>query len=181
MTAKRKPVGASIRLCCLCVALVPLAARPLEAKPVYTILPANTLVVAINDGGAVTGHYSDNGGFLRTPDGKITPFHVPGDANGTWPGSINTDDTITGYDKDVNFVGHGFVRSAAGTIVTFDAPGEVNGTIALGINASGAIAGYGSDAAGAQSAFVRAPNGTMTVFDVAHAAGTVARGINDNG
>jgi len=137
MTAKRNSW-----LCCVCIVPVALVfARPVLAKPVYTILPANTLVVAINDGGAVTGHYSDNGGFLRTPDGKITPFHVPGDANGTWPGSINTDDTITGYDKDVNFVGHGFVRTAAGKITVFDPTGS-HDTIALGITKTGAIGGY---------------------------------------
>src|SRR6185437_4657580 len=108
----------SWNLCCLCIALVPLA-QPAETKPVYTILPSGTRIFSINDSGAVTGD-DGGGGFLRTPDGTLTVFHVPGDAGGTLALSINANDAITGLYLDGNNDQHGFVRSSDGTITTFD-------------------------------------------------------------
>jgi hypothetical protein len=79
--------------------------------------------LGLNDRGAVTGLYLDanhvSHGFLRTPDGKVSSFDVPGAASvaaeapwywmGTLPVSINDEGVITGYYIDANNVSHGFV------------------------------------------------------------------------
>jgi hypothetical protein len=79
--------------------------------------------LGFNDWGAITGPYFDiNGvrhGFLRTPDGKVGSFDVPGAASvtpqapwywmGTLPVSINDEGAITGYYVDANNVSHGFL------------------------------------------------------------------------
>ena len=59
-----------------------------------------TFPTSINDGGSITGHYTDannvNHGFLRTPGGKFITFDAPaagtapGSGSGTLPTSINT-------------------------------------------------------------------------------------------
>jgi hypothetical protein len=46
---------------------------------------------------------------VRTPDGAITQFDVPG-AIWTWPTGINPAGAIVGFYYDVNFVPHGFLR-----------------------------------------------------------------------
>lgn len=150
-------------LCCLSLVLVPLA-RAAEAKPVYTILPPATRVAGINDSGAVTGDDAD-GGFLRTPDGTLTVFHVPGDTGGTHGQSINADDAITGNYLDENNNEHAFVRDPDGTITSFDAPGSVKYTFPLSITASGAIAGWFAESGGREHGFLRAADGTMMVID----------------
>ena len=108
-----------------------------EAKATYTILPAGDVALSINDSGAVTGN-EGSAGFIRTPDGLITTFHVTGDTFGTRAASINADDAITGYYEDENRVTHGYVRTADGTITTFDAPGAGTGggqgTLGVGIS-----------------------------------------------
>jgi len=67
------------RIAGLCAALAALAFIPsAQAKPTYITLPDGTIIYSINDGGAVTGTQYP-GAFLRTPDGTITTFNVPGD------------------------------------------------------------------------------------------------------
>jgi hypothetical protein len=82
-------------------------------------------------------------GFLRTPDGTITTFDVPG-AAGTRGNSINPAGEITGTYFDESFVTHGFLRARDGTFTTFDPPGSLT-TTPSGINPAGAITGYYQD------------------------------------
>jgi hypothetical protein len=107
----------------------------------------NTIPVAINPGGSITGSYGDNFlggqlGFVRTPDGHFVTFNPP-NANTTnyyqptLPDAINAQGVVVGYYYDVNVVPNmdrGFVRTPTGVITEFDAPGAVNGTFPLGIN-----------------------------------------------
>jgi hypothetical protein len=182
VTAERVICSAGRKLCCLCIVLVTLAlAGPARAKPLYTILPSKTTTLSINDSGAITGHYLDGGGYLRTPDGTITSFHAPGDAEGTYGVSINVDDAIAGGYLDESFVSHGFVRSADGVLTTFDAPGAGGGTSPACITALGVVVGWYDDSANAEHGFMRAADGTITAIDVPQATDTQAICADDKG
>jgi hypothetical protein len=81
------------------------------------------------------GYYNDASGvfhgFLRTPDGAITTFDVPGagtgPGQGTFAGNINPAQAIAGRYVDASGVSHGFLRAPNGTITTFDAPNADTG------------------------------------------------------
>jgi len=68
-------------------------------------------VMGINDKDTVTGtyYYSGYHGFVRDAGGAYTTFDVPGDADGTYPQSVNTKGEVTGGYRDGNDVLHGFV------------------------------------------------------------------------
>jgi hypothetical protein len=83
---------------------------------------------------------------VRAADGIIATFDVPGasmgNAQGTYPRSINPEGDIAGFYYEASHIvvsTRGFVR-ADGTITTFDA-GPNLGTIPLSINPSGEITG----------------------------------------
>ena len=136
-------------------------------------------------------------GFLRTPDGVITTFDVPGagtgPGQGTFAGNINPSKAIAGRYVDSNNVTHGFLRVPDGTFTTFDAPnagtGPGQGTFVFTVsclNPAGAIAGTSVDASDVFHGILRAPDGTMTMFDVPGAGtgpvqGTLTFGINQAG
>lgn len=182
MPAQRNFWSVGGKLCCHCIVLVPFVfARPLEAKPVYTVLSEQTSAYSINDSGAITGQYVAEAGFLRTPDGTITTFHAPGDAAGTVGLSINADDAIAGDYLDAKFLSHGFVRSADGTITTFDVTGAAKGTFPACITGSGMIVGSYQVRSAAIHGFMRAPDGTITPIDIKHASNSDAAGANDDG
>jgi len=143
----------------------------------------------INDAGAVAGHYTDAHylmhGFVRSPSGQIATFDAPdadktaGSGNGSFPNSINSEGTITGYYTDTKNVIHGFVRSPGGEFNTFDAPGAGSvaasgyGTFPNSINDAGAVAGHYTDAQGVTHGFERNPSGKIVTFD-ARGAGSMA-------
>jgi hypothetical protein len=106
-------------------------------------------------------------GYVRSPDGRITTFDVPGAGTdgsqyqGTVPEAINDTGIITGEYIDSNDVQHGFVRASDGRITKFDAPGAGNetgsyeGTVPLAINTGGEITGAYFDSNYVLHAFVR--------------------------
>jgi len=90
-----------------------------------TPIPGQTALSGINASGTVAGTYYLNGGatgFVRTHDGTITTFQVPG-AYATVPTSINNAADTAGY-----FNGPtgqpGFIRTAEGTFQTFGVQGQ---------------------------------------------------------
>jgi hypothetical protein len=137
--------------------------------------------------GSSTSNYSYHG-FLRTANGAIVTFDVPGATTvagqGTYPLGIDNEGDVAGWYTDTNLTTHGFVRSASGSIVTFDAPGSLastpytlaatlyRGTIPVAVDTAGNITGIFADAAGIVHGFERTASGTMTTFD-APGAGTV--------
>ena len=90
-----------------------------------------TLPGAINSDGLIVGGGADANhvlhGFVRSVNGVITTFDVPG--AGTTPGSgtlalgVSSFGLSTGYWIDSSMIGHGFVRRPDGEISKFDAPG----------------------------------------------------------
>lgn len=167
-----------------------------------------TYPVGINNAGMVTGtarsdidsgttsdcnHVAYCESFVRTLDGKITTFAVPGAKGGTLAVGINDSGTITGYAKkndsyDDNDT-QGFVRQADGTIIIFDVPGAKY-TKPTSINNKGVITGcyniiaksiscYGASDGG--HGFIRMTDGTFITFDVPEKELTYPTAINDNG
>jgi hypothetical protein len=78
-------------------------------------------------------------GYLRTPNGTVTTFAVPG-SSFTNPTAINPARAITGFYFDASGAQHAFLRTPNGTITTCTSP--------AGINPAGAIVGWYEDAAG---------------------------------
>ena len=131
--------------------------------------PGLTSVAGINKEGTIVGVYAPtNGvppehGFIRSVNGAITTFDVPG-SDRTQPAGINAAGEVAGiywFDNDHHQAG--FIRSADGNITTF--PGTP-----VGINAEGSIAGWylpaGVSVLPGESAegFVRSPTGAINLF-----------------
>ena len=151
---------------------------------------------ATNNAGVLAGMYMDANdvrhGYIRTRDGKITTFDVPGAGTapleGTIPSSINLEGEVSGIMAD-NINWHGFVRSPDGKTTTiYDAPGNPYGTTTVGedINYFGVAMGQVNDVNGVWHGYFRTPDGTLTVFDVPGAGtslfqGTYAESINMEG
>jgi hypothetical protein len=146
----------------------------------------STQVTDINDGGTVVGIYLPTNtdppsyAYVRTPDGTITTFTVPGGSL-AFPWSINDLGEVTGnyyYDNDTQ-VG-GFVRSPGGMFTTF---GYSDGVVPLAINLAGTTTGWYGPPVGNFAGFVRQPDGTVTPFSLPQtgAIDTLFLGINDAG
>src|SRR5438094_10003647 len=136
--------------------------------------------------GTAAGRYIDGSdvfhGFLRTPEGAITTFDVPGAGTGPGQGTrasnINPSEAIAGRYIDPSDVSHGFLRASDGTITTFDAPNAGTapgqGTIVFSVdclNPAGAISATSLDASNVFHGVLRAPAALTTRFAVP-AAGT---------
>jgi predicted membrane protein len=172
---------ACLALCIFALGVVATAQTIITFDPPGSV---QTLALAINNAGTITGAYADANnlahGFVRSPDGRITSFDVPGQGTLSGQGvdsaiSINPGGEITGLYTDDVYVYHSFLRARNGSITTFDAPGagtgNLQGTFAQDINPAGVIVGDYIDANGVWHGFVRATDGTITVFD-ALGAGT---------
>lgn len=132
-----------------------------------------TFPTNINDGGTITGHYTDannvNHGFLRAPGGKFITFDAPGagaapgSGFGTFPTSISNGGVIAGHYTDAKNVNHGFLRTPGGELTTFEAPGagaaagSGSGTFPNNINDAGAITGHYTDSNNVKHGFLRDP------------------------
>jgi hypothetical protein len=150
-----------------------------DAPDASTVAGFGTQPFANNDEGSIVGYYTDvtlvPHGFLRTPDGKLTPFDAPGAGlgagldQGTVAYAINDFGLIAGQFEDENNVFHGFLRKSDGTFATFDAPGAGNaanqGTLAWDVNLEGESAGIYFDQASTLHGFVRSRSGEIVDFD----------------
>jgi hypothetical protein len=157
--------------------------------------PVGTYPLSINATGTVAGFTIDAScrrhGFVRTAQGQITVFDVPGAAQiGTSPAAINAAGVIAGTYQDASGVAHGFLRAPDGRVFSFDAPGAgtqpIAGTHVQGVNDAGEVVGEYIDNNLVRHGFVRSPNGTFTVFDTTRSGtgllqGTVAYAVNPRG
>ena len=158
----------------------------------------------INAFGIVVGGYEDNSGnfvhhsFVRTLDGKLKTFDVPGAGTGSYQGTgcpgcflgLNQFGAIAGIYSDANSVNHGFLRSPDGTFTTFDAPGAGSGAgqgtgcpsdCSVGLNDWGAITGTYIDANYNYHGYLRNPRGKIVTVDPVGSIATGPAGINDAG
>ena len=163
---------------------------------------------SINLFGTAASGYEDNSGnfvdhgLLRSADGKLTTYDVPGAGTGLYQGTgcpgcsrpINLFGANAGFYIDGNNVVHGYLRSSAGKITTFDAPGEgpqglgCFADCSMGLNDLGAITGSYLDANNVSHGYVRSPDGKFLTFDAPGADlttnafnGTFPVSINDWG
>jgi len=158
----------------------------------------------INVFGIIVGGYEDNSGnfvhhsFVRTLDGKLKTFDVPGAGTGSYQGTgcpgcflgLNQFGAIAGIYSDANSVNHGFLRSPDGNITTFDVPdagtdiGQGTGCpsdCSVSINNWGAITGTYIDANYNYHGYLRSPKGQIVNVDPVGSIGTGPAGINDTG
>ena len=163
---------------------------------------------SINLFGTASGGYHDNSGnfvdhgLLRSADGKLTIFDVPGAGTGPNQGTgcsgcarpINVFGAVAGFYIDGNNVVHGFLRSPSAEIMTFDVPGAgpqglgCYADCSMGLNDSGQITGSYLDANNVYHGFVRSAEGEVTTFDAPGAntapgsySGTFPVSIDDQG
>ncbi len=159
-----------------------------------------TYATAMNDTGTIAGLYVDimnvMHGFIRTPDGILTEFRIPGAGTGagqgTNPGNINNKGAIAGAYVDNNNLSHVFLLPPTGGLTKFDAPGAGTGAgqgtfigWASCLSQNGSITGYYVDANNVAHGFLRLLDGTVTTFDapgagVAAGQGTYSWSINDD-
>ena len=184
-------------MCMLMLGVSAIAQQPaittIDAPHAGTIGGYGTEAIDICPGGQIAGFYADYGNamhaYVRTTDGKINTFDVPGaqgaggaipfPTSGTTPGTYaiagDACGMTAGYFIDTRNVAHGYVRGVDGTITTFDVPGagtgNLQGTFAGNMSMSGeVIAGSYVDATGMNHGFLRAGSGAITKFDVPAAA-----------
>jgi hypothetical protein len=158
----------------------------------------------INVPGTVVGGFEDNSGnfvhhdFVRTHDGKLKTFDVPGAGTGSYQGTgcpgcnlgLNQFGAIAGIYSDGNSVNHGFLRSRDGKFTTFDAPGagtdsyEGTGCFSdcpVSINDWDALTGVYIDANFVYHGYLRSPGGKIVTVDPVGSTFTFPDGINDLG
>lgn len=158
----------------------------------------------INAFGIIAGGFEDNAGYfvhhnyVRSRNGKLTVFDVPGAGTGSYQGSgcpgcalgLNQFGSIAGIYSDANSVNHGFVRSPDGKITSFDAPGagtdSYEGTgcssdCPVSINDWGAILGTFIDANFVYHGYLRSPDGKIVTVDPLGSVGTFTSSLNDFG
>jgi hypothetical protein len=164
-----------------------------------------TIPVSINTAGDITGYYNLPSktpvvfnipqGFIRSPDGKITPFGNPvttASSSSFWaqPVTINVAGEIIGNYPDVALASVVFLRSAAGVVLTFSLSlGSHYSTVATGLSAGGAIVGYASSQSlNLAQGFLWSgqgpppnPGGGFTTITVAGSTGTFPTGMNAHG
>ena len=143
-----------------------------------------TEAAAINGHHVIAGDYVSTGsvdhGFVRTPDGTLTPFDDPASNGSTLVSGINLSGTIVGRSEVAGGFA-GFIRSSSGTFTSFSVPGTTV-TIPTAINDSGVVTGVSEDQQNqAFNAFVRTADGTITSFLPPGAIDTEALAINGKG
>ena len=140
----------------------------------------------INDRFEITGEYvrrDRESGFVRSPDGGITTFDVPG-AQATEASKINDAGQIVGrYSDDTPLVDdssrvRGFLRDG-GTITRIDVP-RAQHTLPTGINDRGDVVGYYVDDANETHGFLWKDR-RFTTIDLLGARSPTPMDINDRG
>jgi hypothetical protein len=134
-------------------------------------------------------------GFVRDPNGKITPFDAPGAGTGPYQGtgvnytcpSLNNAGVLAGYYIDGDNLNHGYLRTRDGHITTFDDPSAGDlagmGTTPSSINLEGTISGIATDAVNWHG-FVRTPGDKFTTYSALNDPAemtTAGEDINDFG
>ena len=178
-------------------------ALPAQSQPAIVSFDppdsVSTIVNGISTSGLITGGYTDiytnNHGFLRTPDGRFTTFDAPGASTNISPSGIcitSAGEIAGNYERyggvvDFGFgpqafyLNAGFLRHPDGTILNID-PSTAIESGPGAINAQGTIVGtFFSYVDFANHFYVRTPGGAFTAFDPEPGALPWAMGINPAG
>ena len=115
----------------------------------------------INESGTVSGEMGDSKGFVRMPDGTVTPFKS-NRCSAIETFGINTAGAVAG-ECDGESSSYGFLRQPDGTMSLIRPPGIDAGAFAL--DDDGSVAGYYFKRHGsATDGYVRDPDGTLHTF-----------------
>jgi hypothetical protein len=146
---------------------------PLWAAPKFTLfqIPGNFQAVrpvSITNGGEVVCNAADYHGneysFIRSPDGTLTEFDVPGSSSTTIT-SENENGTIAGYYRASDRRTRGFLRLKDGTIETFAVGERERGaTEPVAVNNAGWIAIDKPSGGITGTAYLRDPSGKLKKF-----------------
>ena len=157
----------------------------------------NALGIAVGGFEDNSGNFVDHG-LIRSPDGTLTTFDVPGAGTGSYQGSgcpgchrgLNQSGAIAGTYIDANSVQHGFLRSPQGKFTTFDAPGagtsSGQGTgcpsdCPTSLNDLGQITGNYIDANFVFHGYLRDLDGKIVTVDPVGTIFTFSSAINEPG
>jgi hypothetical protein len=187
LTGVKKNVGLVMTRDFLAAAIaIALFTSPLQAKPrlvTFTVPGAdNTEVVGINDKGEIAGDWNVGAvwqGFIRSKNGTITTFNVPGDQEVTRVAGINRKGEIVGTFGDR----FGYVRAADGTFTTYSTPKGNRIAPPAAMNDVGWVAGehFAPHTTQYVLPFVRSPHGRVRMFSVPGTRGAEVVGINGSG
>jgi hypothetical protein len=127
-------------------------------------------------------------GAIRSPDGKLTRFGVPGTGT-TYAVAIDEDNAVAGEYLAAGSGLRCFVRDPGGTFETFDFPSHNQRALALSamatVNGDRQVIGFVEDQNSHYTSFVRHADGQVSTFDVsqgtANNAGTLANDIAASG
>ena len=166
----------------LMLAAVACALPAQSQQAIVTFDPPDSISMTVNGistSGMITGGYTDiytnNHGFLRTPDGQFTIFEAPAGNNIQPQGiAVTSAGVITGgywrwagWDPVFGnfYIASGFLRHADGTIVNIDPPTAIE-SYPGAINNQGTIVGsYFSSVDFSDHFCVRTAGGAFTTFD----------------
>jgi hypothetical protein len=139
----------------------------------FTIPNGSATPIAINADGTIAGYFYDgtghSEGFVRTTDGNVTLFNIPGFSY-VYVSGMDDAGNIAGYAYTDYNSSTGFFRSADGTVTTIS-PGNCTRTQVTAMNDSDIITGYCAGADLVFQGFTRLPDGTTTMY-AAPGAGT---------
>jgi uncharacterized membrane protein len=118
--------------------------------------------------------------WVRTPDGNLTIFAVPG-SYVTRAIAVTTSGVVLGEWHTKDGHDHGYLRNPDESIVTFDVPGAC-WTGPGQINDQGSVVGiYQTQPCASTHSFLRLVDGTIETFDAPNATYTLAGDINKKG
>lgn len=164
----------------------PGAAVPVGVPCTPPVICSNgTQAGSINAAGVISGQFVDSSdvfhGFVRTPDGSITTFDVPGAGMGPGQGTflvfndgISLSGAVVGGYGDANGF-KDFIRTPDGAFTTFDPDGSTFPDTA-GINSQGVTMGFYAGDSGSYHGFVRSADGDIASFDVTGAGSATGQG-----
>jgi hypothetical protein len=129
---------------------------------------------SINASGTTAGWYGPTSGpvqgFVRSAEGKITPFELPGQIGDSvdtspsinWAGEVTGSYTVSNVPNqpsEPSQITYGFLRSCDGKIVSFQVPGTgVFYTAPSNINDLGVVTGTYFTQSGVETGFLRIPS-----------------------
>lgn len=132
----------------------------------FQAFQSSTTAYGVSNDGRLAGTYgiSPVRPFLRTVDGAISTFDVPGALN-AWAYAINSSGNAVGvFDTASSSRKRAFRRAVTGEVTTFDVPGALE-TVLTDINDAGRMAGYFLDSSNVLQGILVEPDGSFQITE----------------